>query len=257
MTASSKVRAWAVSGCAAIGLITLSGSARAEVLFDSLSSQNSGVVRDSFFETSELAASFNAGAFAFRLTDVALLLNSTFSLPGDTFTVSLVGGVPLADVTFEDGLGLVFGAPLSVLGSETLPISDLSGALTVEHFTQLENITLQPEAFYAISVNVSSQSAEDGATLGWGTTDDDSGPGVIDGYNASYLTDNGFFPNKPTPPPNNGGPIFQMEVSAVTTPEPSTWAMMPLGFAGLGFTGYRASRKTAPAHKTGEPVERG
>ena len=26
-------------------------------------------------------------------------------------------------------------------------------------------------------------------------------------------------------------------------PEPSTWAMMLIGFAGLGFAGYRASRK--------------
>jgi hypothetical protein len=142
---------------------------------------------------------------------------------------------------------MAFGSPFSVLGSETLPISDLPGALTVEHFTQLENITLQPDAFYAISVNVCSQSAEDGATLGWGTTDYDSGPGVIDGYNASIITDNGFFPNKPTPPPNNGGPIFQMEVSAVATREPSTWAMMALGFAGLGFARYRASRRTAAA----------
>ena len=246
MTASSKVRAWAVSGCAAIGLITLSASARAEVLFDSLSSQNSGVVGDNEFETPDFAASFNTGASTFRLTDVALLLNTTFSLPGDTFTVSLLGGVPLADVTFEDGLGLVFGSPLSVLGSETLPISDLSDALTVEHFNQLANITLQPDAFYAISVSISSQSENDGATLGWGTTDDDSGPSVADGYNASYITDNGFFPNRPTPPPNNGGPIFQMEVSAVATPEPSTWAMMALGFAGLGAIRWRSSRGTAP-----------
>jgi hypothetical protein len=28
-------------------------------------------------------------------------------------------------------------------------------------------------------------------------------------------------------------------------PEPSTWAMMLLGFAGLGLAGYRASRRTA------------
>ena len=31
---------------------------------------------------------------------------------------------------------------------------------------------------------------------------------------------------------------------AGTVPEPSTWAMMLLGFAGLGFAGYRASRKS-------------
>jgi hypothetical protein len=28
-------------------------------------------------------------------------------------------------------------------------------------------------------------------------------------------------------------------------PEPSTWAMMALGFAGLAFAGYRRSRKGA------------
>ena len=32
---------------------------------------------------------------------------------------------------------------------------------------------------------------------------------------------------------------------AASTPEASTWAMMVLGFAGLGFAGYRASRKAA------------
>ena len=32
---------------------------------------------------------------------------------------------------------------------------------------------------------------------------------------------------------------------AASTPEPSSWAMMILGFAGLGFAGYRASRKAA------------
>jgi hypothetical protein len=32
---------------------------------------------------------------------------------------------------------------------------------------------------------------------------------------------------------------------AASTPEPSTWAMMVLGFAGLGFAGYRGSHKAA------------
>jgi hypothetical protein len=33
---------------------------------------------------------------------------------------------------------------------------------------------------------------------------------------------------------------------AAGAPEPSTWAMMALGFAGLGFMGWRGSRKTVP-----------
>jgi hypothetical protein len=31
----------------------------------------------------------------------------------------------------------------------------------------------------------------------------------------------------------------------IGTPEPSTWAMMLVGFAGLGFAGYRKSRRRA------------
>ena len=30
---------------------------------------------------------------------------------------------------------------------------------------------------------------------------------------------------------------------SLAAPEPSTWAMMVIGFAGLGFAGYRKSRK--------------
>jgi hypothetical protein len=35
--------------------------------------------------------------------------------------------------------------------------------------------------------------------------------------------------------------------AAGVVPEPSTWAMMLIGFAGVGFAGYRASRKSAPS----------
>lgn len=41
-------------------------------------------------------------------------------------------------------------------------------------------------------------------------------------------------------PDRRGG--YEVDVSAV--PEPSTWALVALGFAGLGFAGYRARRKT-------------
>jgi PEP-CTERM motif-containing protein len=36
-------------------------------------------------------------------------------------------------------------------------------------------------------------------------------------------------------------------LSLTAAPEPSTWAMMMLGFAGLGFAGYRKARKPATA----------
>ena len=38
-----------------------------------------------------------------------------------------------------------------------------------------------------------------------------------------------------------------LSVSTTPVPEPSTWAMMLAGFAGLGFAAYRSSRKTQAA----------
>lgn len=42
-----------------------------------------------------------------------------------------------------------------------------------------------------------------------------------------------------------GGAEVGLQISGLATPEPSTWVMMGLGFAGLGFAGWRAQRKTA------------
>ena len=38
---------------------------------------------------------------------------------------------------------------------------------------------------------------------------------------------------------------LHIELGVVAAPEPSTWAMMLIGFAGLGYAGCRASRKNA------------
>ena len=40
--------------------------------------------------------------------------------------------------------------------------------------------------------------------------------------------------------------INQVTLQARSVPEPSTWAMMLLGFAGLGYAGYRSTRKAVP-----------
>ena len=47
--------------------------------------------------------------------------------------------------------------------------------------------------------------------------------------------------------PAAGADPVLLASGTLTVPEPSTWAMMLMGFAGLGFAGYRASRRTAAA----------
>ena len=62
------------------------------------------------------------------------------------------------------------------------------------------------------------------------------------------------------PPSEAAGERFkefeQIEFSSVTPviPEPSTWVMMLLGFAGLGFVGYRAARKGSAFAAEGDAV---
>ena len=45
---------------------------------------------------------------------------------------------------------------------------------------------------------------------------------------------------------NNGG-IMLDAVAVQAVPEPGTWAMMLLGFAGIGFLAYRRAKKSAVA----------
>ena len=95
--------------------------------------------------------------------------------------------------------------------------------------------------------------------------------GYFDNYGVMFMLSNGDVvdlysngwiagPGNPTPPstdyygvvvgytdPINGFTADYTSADGLmfTAPEPSTWAMMIFGFAGLGFVGYRASRKAA------------
>jgi PEP-CTERM motif len=54
----------------------------------------------------------------------------------------------------------------------------------------------------------------------------------------------------------SGASADRLTVDIGAVPEPSTWAMMFLGFASLGFAGYRASRTSARARALASPVRR-
>jgi hypothetical protein len=120
MAALSKAQAWILLGCAALSLDAFPVSARAEVLFDSLHSKSADVLSPPAFQ---LDASFATGASSFHATDLALLLNQVGTTsPGDILNVTLVGGIPLSDVTFDPAFGLNVGPGLNgpIVGSAPL-----------------------------------------------------------------------------------------------------------------------------------------
>lgn len=81
--------------------------------------------------------------------------------------------------------------------------------------------------------------------------------GLVDDYGVLFTLANGdlvdLYSNGGAGPGDYGVVVWadgaedktSMGGLSVSTPEPSTWAMMVLGFTGLGFAGYRSSRKTA------------
>ncbi len=222
----------------------LVSSASAElVVFDSLGGASSGAADTSVDPA--ISGTFDTGASPLRV-DVALSLS--VALPyedqGDTYTVSLDGGIPLSDLSFDpkggldtlDGKSVDFQAP--VLASVTLPVAGLSAAWTVEHYDQFAGVELDPDSLYWIEVRVDGHSV-----IEWGMTHDVSGPGVAGNYLAWFDTDDGFFLNNGVQP-FASDQALQMEVLAAT-PEPSTWAMMLIGFASLGVAGYRSTRTRA------------
>jgi hypothetical protein len=196
-----------------------------------------------------MSGTFNTGPTPIRVK-AALLLRDRFPEeggPGDTYTVSIDGGIPLSDLSFDPlgGLNYLNGSSVDfqgpVIKSVTLPVTGLPAAWTVERYDQFASVVLNPNSLYWIEVRVNSESEVE-----WGITADISGSGVAGNYLAWFNTDDGFFLNKgldPFPFDN----ALQMEVSGTAAPESSTWALMLIGFAGLGYTRYRRLREPRAA----------
>jgi hypothetical protein len=87
--------------------------------------------------------------------------------------------------------------------------------------------------------------------LDWFATGDDYPSGAIYGFygkNLFSLGDNNDLEFRTYAMPKaESVQTFGNSISGSTVPEPSTWAMMLVGFAGLAYAGYRASRKSASA----------
>jgi hypothetical protein len=77
----------------------------------------------------------------------------------------------------------------------------------------------------------------------WAFADDDSGTGVAGEFfsNLHGTQSNDIAPTEPYIMAVTGTPVL----GRVPVPEPSTWALMALGFAGLGLAGYWRRRSVS------------
>jgi hypothetical protein len=222
----------------AVWLLGVGFASAQSVLFDSLGGANSGAADTSIDPI--MSATFKTGASP-RHVAVALSLFAVAPDEGGDYRINLDGGIPLSDLAFDpinglehlEGSSVDFQGP--VLGSVMFPVASLPTAPSVEHYDQFSGVALNPNSLYWIEVRV-----DGGAIVEWGITDDVSGPGVSGNYLAWSGTDDGFFLNDGVQP-FAFDQALKMRVSDAV-PEPSTWAMMLLGFAVVGYAGYRRAR---------------
>ena len=196
--------------CAVLMSCCLVSAVKAEVLFDNLGYPSVGA--DGALAHGPLYASFSTVG-ANTLTDVSLLIGADNPNDGGTFTIGL----------FSDS-STSPGSLLTALG--TFDDFQLSSSLAV--FSDSVSYSLSAGTRYWIGI-----SSSDGSVY-WSYEADDLGLGVA----------GEFYDNQGGVSLNSDG-AYQMELVAGTVPEPSSWAMMVIGFMALGYFRFRTSRRPA------------
>jgi PEP-CTERM motif len=115
--------------------------------------------------------------------------------------------------------------------SFTAPANFGSGQGSIPRSSSGDAVSIQPNGFIFVPEGyVSGSALSDSST-----------------YEFTSLVSLGVTPGVYTWTWGSGAEADSFTLIAGNVPEPSTWAMMLLGFAGLGFAGYRRSRRAATA----------
>lgn len=189
----------------------LPAAASAEVLYDNLGFPS--VDADGALAHGPLYDSFSTVGST-TLTDISVLIGADNPADGGTFTIGL----------YSDSST----SPGSLLDSNTFMDSALTTSLAV--LSESVSYSLSAGTRYWIGI-----SSSDGSVF-WSYDADASGIGVAGEY---YDNQGGV--SLIGADDNGGG--YQMELVAGAVPEPSSWAMMAIGFMGLGYIRFRTSRR--------------
>jgi hypothetical protein len=179
-----------------------------------------------------------SGNFSFQQTDTAL--SWTYAgAQGLGLDLTMTGGTSSLPTTLEVGgvnMGYVPGGFINnfALNSLTIGKTGYIGLVDLYANATTSGWTSGSEALYLLSLF--------GGT-GSSTTSGNYGILNLDGLNAYLqgygLLQDGFYTNA------NGTVVDIVGASVAAVPEPSTWAMMVVGFLGVGFVAYRRRNKLA------------
>jgi hypothetical protein len=163
----------------------------------------------------------------------------TTTLSSVTLNLEL-NGAPLTGFTIDlwvDSTGTP-GLPLFGTEKQITSVSDssLTSNLKLYTFTPGSTITLAGNTFYDIGIDTHTAIGDPQVTsVIFGNTVD---PAVL--ARPSVALGAFYFHTVGGVDPNSDGPYDL--IVRVSAPEPSTWVMTLLGFAGIGFIGYRKAR---------------
>jgi hypothetical protein len=180
---------------------------------------------------------------------------STLAVQAPLFLV-LAGAAAATPVTIDFTLtateGSQFGvtAPADITGTFVVDSSFLAqanggydGSAISDFFMQIgTQVYDQTTAFSPALQGIALQNHEVvGVAMNWEQTS-----AGLEGPFTQWAENGTWFAGSTTAQPGDAilqGPAGSQSFAAAVVPEPSTWAMMLTGFAGLGFLSYRASRR--------------
>jgi hypothetical protein len=163
--------------------------------------------------------------------------SDTLTIPIFRITLKSDADVSGPDIGESASLGIAAGADsdLSKLISDALAVVDTNG------FKGTKTLTESDEAGGMKTLTI----LYPGRTIVLGPDENNSDTLTIPAFTATLVSD---FPEVGvTDIAESARWSIGISASSDTVPEPTTWAMMLIGFAGLGYVGYRRSRKRSGA----------